>query len=217
MSDSQNQSSVVLIITSIKKVSVSSYELIFEAGPSFFISERYLGDIQLSEIEPGASFSGQKLETLLHCGFCYACEKAAFTYLDRAEQNRFNLTLKLKKKGHQPDIIEKVLDNLEAENYLSDLRFASSWVRARMSSHAEGKSKLLSLLMQRGISIKDSQKAVEVYFENVSEEEVLSKAVQKCIRLGYSKEKIQKKLYNDGFSIKIINSYIKNLEILEKK
>ena len=217
MSDSQNQDNVVLVIAAIKKVSVSSYELTFETGPSFFISERYSGDLKISEIEAGDTFSGHKLDKLLNCALCYACEKAAFSYLERSEQNRFNLSLKLKKKGHEISVIDTVLDGLESEGYLSDSRFAEAWLRSRMSSHAEGKTKLISLLMQRGISRKIAQDAVDEYFENVSEEEVLEKAVSKCIRLKFTKEKIQKRLLNDGFPSKLVYSYIKNLEILEKK
>ncbi len=70
--------------------------------------------------------------------------------LARREHSRFELTNKLERIGGDPDRLSSLLDEFEAKNWLSDLRFAQSYVadhRAR-----EGAIKLAHALRQRGVA-----------------------------------------------------------------
>lgn len=74
----------------------------------------------------------------------------ALGYLARREHSRADLTRKLERAGFEPEAIGPVLDEFEAKNWLSDQRFAESWVadhRARA-----GSVKLAYDLRQHGIS-----------------------------------------------------------------
>ena len=74
----------------------------------------------------------------------------ALGYLARREHSRFDLACKLERAGFEPEAIGPVLDEFEAKNWLSDKRFAESWVadhRARA-----GCIKLAYDLRQHGIS-----------------------------------------------------------------
>ena len=74
----------------------------------------------------------------------------ALGYLARREHSRADLTRKLERAGFEPDAIGPVLDEFEAKNWLSDQRFAESWVadhRARA-----GSVKLAYDLRQHGVS-----------------------------------------------------------------
>lgn len=74
----------------------------------------------------------------------------ALGYLARREHSRADLARKLERAGFAPEAIGPVLDEFEAKNWLSDQRFAESWVadhRARA-----GSVKLAYDLRQHGIS-----------------------------------------------------------------
>ena len=74
----------------------------------------------------------------------------ALGYLARREHSRFDLARKLERAGFTPEAIGPVLDDFETKNWLSDKRFAESWVadhRARA-----GSIKLAYDLRQHGIS-----------------------------------------------------------------
>lgn len=74
----------------------------------------------------------------------------ALGYLARREHSRADLTRKLERAGFEPEAIGPVLDEFETKNWLSDKRFAESWVadhRARA-----GSVKLAYDLRQHGIS-----------------------------------------------------------------
>lgn len=204
--DFESQKSTELVICNIKKVDAYCSKLQFTSGPSFFISEKYFKSIKSQNIYIGSVFRNQELEELLYSGFCYNVEQIALNYLNRAEQCHKGLALKLIKKGYQKDIVEDVLCILEAEGFLNDFRFASAWIRNRMISHAEGRSKLLSGLLNRGIKKDIALEAINDYFELVEESTILNKAYQKCLRLGYSEEKIQKKLIDNGFDYRDVKS-----------
>jgi len=74
----------------------------------------------------------------------------ALAYLARREHSRAELARKLEHAGHPQEEITPLLDEFEAKNWLSDRRFAASYVadhRAR-----SGAVKLTYELRQRGIS-----------------------------------------------------------------
>ena len=74
----------------------------------------------------------------------------ALGYLARREHSRFELARKLAQAGFDEADIGALLDEFEVKNWLSDCRFAESWVadhRARA-----GSVKLAYDLRQRGVS-----------------------------------------------------------------
>lgn len=73
----------------------------------------------------------------------------ALAYLARREHSRAELARKLKHAGHNPEDITALLDEFEARNWLSDRRFAESWVTDHLAR--SGAVKLAYELKQRGI------------------------------------------------------------------
>lgn len=63
-----------------------------------------------------------------------ALRRRAMDYLARREHSRYELQCKLREKFDIPSdaLIASVLDRLEADNLLSDTRFAESYVRSRV-------------------------------------------------------------------------------------
>ena len=80
------------------------------------------------------------------------CKNSAIYSLAMREHSRYELKNKLLKKEYVEGVdLEKLLDELEASDYLSDKRFAESFIRARVS-RGQGKLKILNELKQRGVN-----------------------------------------------------------------
>lgn len=82
----------------------------------------------------------------------------ALGYLARREHSRFELTRKLEAAGFSAEDIRLVLDEFEAKDWLSDRRFAESYVANYQAQY--GNVKLAFELRQRGISNDDIHQAV---------------------------------------------------------
>lgn len=74
----------------------------------------------------------------------------ALRYLARREHSRWELTRKLEQAGFVPEEIAPLLDEFEEKNWLSDRRFAESWVADHQAK--AGSVKLGYELRQRGVS-----------------------------------------------------------------
>jgi len=74
----------------------------------------------------------------------------ALGYLSRREYSRAELARKLKPYVEETDSLDAVLDSLEAENWLSDSRFAESLIHRRASRL--GTSRILGELKQHALN-----------------------------------------------------------------
>lgn len=70
--------------------------------------------------------------------------------LARREHSRAELSTKLVSRGHDREILGAVLEQLETDDYLSDERFASSYVRSRVGK-GYGPVAIRSGLRERGV------------------------------------------------------------------
>lgn len=74
----------------------------------------------------------------------------ALAFLARREHSRAELARKLEHAGHAQEEITALLDDFEARNWLSDRRFAESWVADHLAR--SGPVKLAYELRQRGVA-----------------------------------------------------------------
>lgn len=79
-----------------------------------------------------------------------ALRQRALGCLARREHSRKELTLKLVAAGFERSAIDLALDEFEQRGWLSDRRFAESWIADHQARH--GRSKLEYDLRQRGVS-----------------------------------------------------------------
>lgn len=198
-------------ITATKQISWDCVQVTLSMGSSFFVRSCYLQELPVERLVPSESLSEQELEDLVDAGLAFSAEKAAVAYLGRAEQSRYLLTMKLRKKGHGEVAIVRALDYLEERNYLCDSRFAAAWLRNRSINHAEGRPKLFSGLLAKGVDKATAIRALDQYFETVDQDDVLDRALEKCRRLGKSREASEKYLMRKGFTYKEIKSKMSNI------
>ena len=80
------------------------------------------------------------------------CKNSAIYSLAMREHSRYELKNKLLKKDYSKNVdLDKLLDELEVSDYLSDQRFAESFIRSRVA-RGQGKIKILNELKHRGVS-----------------------------------------------------------------
>ena len=80
------------------------------------------------------------------------CKNSAIYSLAMREHSRQELYKKLIQKEYSEDVdLNKLLDELEENDYLSDQRFAESFIRYRVS-RGQGKVKITNDLKMRGVS-----------------------------------------------------------------
>lgn len=194
-----------MIISSINPTSYSGmYKVSPSEGASFFVRPEYLPGIDFESIAPDSEYNDSQTDVFLDAGLACVVELKAVEYLARCEQSRFGLNRKLSEKGFEKKYINMALDLLESKNYLSDLRFSSAWLHSRKINHYEGRSRLLSELLSRGISKEISNQALDEFFEENDEMEICKKAYEKFVKKGKSDEKLIAAMMQAGFSYKLI-------------
>ena len=185
------------------------YKLTSEEGSSFYMRKEYSDAllINFDLLEAGYELNEQQTENCLDNGLCCAAEFKALQYLARAEQSYTGLYKKLLDKGHKSEYAAFALSYLERIGYLSDRRFARAWLNSRRTNHYEGKSRLLAELTKRGISKATALDALDEFFQENDEEEILAKAYEKLSK-NKSGDKLIAALMQAGFSYKQIKEFV---------
>ncbi len=128
----------------------------------------------------------------------------ALTYLKVREHSRSELERKLGEKGFAESEIENALDELEEKNFLSDSRFAESFLHSRTRKKAEGRYILSMRLLQKGLksslisssldeflSSDEYKDAVRRDYERLMEKKGEQKARLEMLRRGISESLFQ--------------------------
>ena len=200
-----------MVITEIKQALNDVYEITPDSGSAFFLRTRYLppeGAFLEEKFFSGSSFSDEEMLMLSRAALVFSAEKAAMSYLGRAEQYRVSLEQKLIKKNIPKDAVREALDYLEECGFLDDERFAGAWLRTRFIDHAEGKSRVTAELLSRGIKRAAVKNAVDEFFSEHDETELCLRAYRKLSSSQKNEEKIISALVRKGFSFKIIKSVL---------
>ncbi|HPX27316.1 MAG TPA: hypothetical protein PLG87_10970, partial [Treponemataceae bacterium] len=101
---SHNDEHAVFEITHIRQVAEDCYKIVSSEGPSFFIRSVYLEHADIDVLHDGQALTSEEASDLISAGFCCEAERYASFLLNRCEQSRFGLTIKLQKKGFSSDI-----------------------------------------------------------------------------------------------------------------
>ncbi|MBH98809.1 MAG: RecX family transcriptional regulator [Rhodospirillaceae bacterium] len=98
---------------------------------------------------PLSNKSEQTQESSVNTG--KACRKQALDLLARREHTRLELKRKLSARAYRHDTIDEVLDKLEMEGLLEEMRFVESFVRTRINK-GQGPLRIQADLVQRGVT-----------------------------------------------------------------
>ncbi len=193
-------------LTAIKETAPDVAQLTFLTLPPFYVRFQYLDFPEHALLQVNGEYPAEVYTDLVQAGLAFAAERKALEYLNRSEHSRFGLTRKLTDKGHDATAINKACDYLESRNWLSDRRYAESFLRNRSISRAEGRSRLLGELTSRGVDRHIANEALDEFFEEKDEKQILERAVDKLRRQGKKEEALERSLLRLGFSYKDIKS-----------
>ena len=102
-----------------------------------------------------------------------AARSVAFRYLGFAARSSREITKRLERSEFTPEVIEAIVAELVAQNYLDDEKFAQDWVEDRADRKRYGRRRLSQELNNKGIAKDTVQEAMET----VSDEDELRRAV----------------------------------------
>ena len=114
--------------------------------------------------------------------------------------------------NHEPEI-ERCLEELQSEDYLSDQRFTQLFIESRLNNKRVGPFKIVADLQQRGI---DRDTAHSIMDELADEEFWLSKIKDNLEELCKGNKKnnrqaLGQKLFQRGFAYELINQALNDL------
>ena len=163
------------------------------------------------------------LEKILEVNVLRALEKESQYHLLRTkalellgirEHSRQELKRKLNARfhNHEPEI-ERCLEELQSEDYLSDQRFTQLFIESRLNNKRVGPFKIVADLQQRGI---DRDTAHSIMDELADEEFWLSKIKDNLEELCKGNKKnnrqaLGQKLFQRGFAYELINQALNDL------
>ena len=101
-----------------------------------------------------------------------AARGVALRFLGYSARSRSEMQKRLERDEFAPEIIEAVLAELEARNWVNDAQFARDWVEDRADRKKYGKSRLAAELWRKGVD-KDE---VTAALDTVEEADELARA-----------------------------------------
>ena len=104
--------------------------------------------------------------------------RQALAYLGRRDRSRREMEAYLQRKGCPESIRGRIVERLEAENYLNDAAFARKWVESRLRTSPRGRRALGYELRQKGIEAR----LIAGLLSDVSEEGPAWTAAQSRLR-----------------------------------
>ncbi len=191
-------------IIATEQVSSDCMKVETDGAPVFFMRTVYLSTLAVERIHAGEELDEEAALDLLDASLAFAAEKKALDYLARREHSRKELERKLLQKGMQKAAVFRALDYLEARRFLSDERFAESWLRTHTLTKAQGRSRLLSELLSRGVSREIAGEALDAFFAEHDADALCERAVEKALRVGKRDEKLVQSLLQSGFTYRQI-------------
>ncbi|MBM4171368.1 MAG: regulatory protein RecX [Ignavibacteria bacterium] len=204
------------IISLIKKG--SNIELCFDEGSIYKLDYRSVFDNGLKKND---DISDEKLEALLLQSEFQKTKDSALRLLARRPHSKYEIKIKLIRKGYSKDIIENVIQKLTDEKLIDDLVFSNAYVLELSEKKKSGIVKIKSQLLKKGIDRKIIANALEK-ISDIEEIENAYQLVIKKLKILKRKEtdhkKIQQKLYSyllsKGYPSELISKTLRKINLL---
>lgn len=202
------EKSLELCIHSVRQVGTDCVEITSREGPAFFVRLSYLRVVAPDAVCEGVAFADEQADDIIRAGQAFAVEQKCASLLARCEQCRAGLERKMLQKGFGKEAIACALDYLEGRRYVDDARFAAAWLRSHAVSKCQGRARLTSELLSRGVGRAVTAAAVDAFFAEYDETDLCRKAIAKATRAGRGGDKLLRYLLDSGFSYKMIRAQL---------
>ena len=165
---------------------------------------------------PGENSSSQNVklsqidELKSHAEYIFA-KKKALELLGTREHSVYQLKQKLLIRNFGLQAVLRVLDELQDEGSLSNIRFIEAWVRSRLKKHPEGFRSLYAGLIKSGISSDEAGKYLVPFMEEIDLDQLLEEAAKKVLKKSdITKDKLVRGLKSRGFEDSSIIRFIES-------
>ena len=201
-------------IEKFKKLKNGMYELQLDNYDKLFTYEEIILE---EELLISKKITPSQMERIIEKNKYYDCYYSALKIIKRVSKTRLELFLKLKEE-FDPEIVNKVLDNLEEHNYINDRIYASSYLNNQINTTYHGPSRIKRDLNNKGISNNIVEDVMTQYTDDIQRDK-LNKIINKKIKSNHNKSnivlirKLKTELQIDGFDSEIINSILSNIKI----
>lgn len=201
-----------MVITGLETLEKSKVKVYIDQEFAFLL---YQKEVEQYSLEEGTVLTGNIYDCILEDTILPRAKQKALNLLKFSDRSEQELTTKLKEALYPMMVVEKVIAYVKEYGYLNDERFASSYIRSRMSR--KSKRVIMLELQNKGIKNQLLEKIItEVYQyeESDPEEEAIKKAIHKKImspdQLSYEdKQKLIASLYRKGFDLDKIKKILK--------
>lgn len=144
---------------------------------------------------------------------------AALTLLSARELSETQLRARLTRRQHQADAIDAAIARLKEDRTLDDRRVARALARMETSIKHRGRARVIQKIRQAGISAAIAEDAVKEIFEDVDENDLLERALDRRLR-GQSPRDLDKRgrarivrgLMAQGFRLESILKKLSHLQ-----
>ncbi len=135
----------------------------------------------------------------------------ALTLLSARELSETQLRARLTRRQHDPDDIDQAIERLKQDRTLDDRRVARALARMESAIKHRGRARVIQKIRQAGIASSIAEEAVKEVFEDVDENELLNRALDRRLRGTAARDldergraRIVRGLMAQGFSLESI-------------
>ncbi len=129
-----------------------------------------------AQIKVGQELSNHQIQELLDRQALEVAYRQALRWISRRLQTIEEIRMKLRRKQAPAQVIEKVIERLQAADLVDDFSFAEAWVENRQTFRPRGRTALRNELRKKGVG-NDIIDAVLVGFDD---EEAAYQAAEKA-------------------------------------
>lgn len=164
-------------------------------------------------LRSGQELTDRQIGELEKLNLFHQCYDDALNFLSYRPRSEKEVRLRLKRRGYDANIIDKVVDNLNSQNLLNDFEFARYWCDNRTNFNPKSRLLIRQELKSKGIDVSTIDSVIERIDDEKAAMLAAKKKMNRWTKLDY--DDFVKKLSNylkwRGFSYFVIEKVINTL------
>ncbi len=186
------------------------------AGDTFVLGIS-LDTLNRHQISIGTVLDDTLLKTLKRSEDAFQLREQAFRLLARRAHSRRELRDKLRVRSHDPDLIDRLIEDFSERKYLDDSRFARSFIEEELRMRLSGPALIRDKLRQKGIDPEQINQLLSELYPPGLQAEHCRRLTLKKIKpwpVPFDRKRLTQLtgyLHNKGFSWDIIQQSIADI------
>lgn len=202
-----------MFVTQLEQIGQSKVKVYIDDNYVFML---YQKEVDHYKLKAGTSITNEDYENIIEDTVYKRAKLKALSVLKFMDRTEYELRQKLADAGFTEDIINRTISYVSGYDYLNDERYASNYVRNKMST--KSRLAIRTELLHKGIDKDILDRIIQTEYENDELEEdaeltAIRKAVAKKTKSPGSlspeqRQKLIASLYRKGFDISKIRQII---------